>query len=170
MVLNSIKISILLSVFDFGSATFAHMKQMVKSYQNETDFVGELIRSDDFYLNNYSRYGCWCYLGLEYNILGMDKIPQSVQPVNQADSICHQLHNGYECIDITSRNEKVEEFNIIPEITTETSCHSRTVDYNLPVLTNQIWHDNKSKLTNKLVREACDLTNFDTCMFQLLMQ
>ena len=55
-------------------ATFTHMMKMVKSYQNESDFLGELVRSfnnlDDFYLNSYSRYGCWCYLGLEYNIQG----------------------------------------------------------------------------------------------------
>ena len=146
---------------------------MVKSYQNESDFLGELVRSfnnlDDFYLNSYSRYGCWCYLGLEYNIMGMDKLYQSAPPVNQVDTFCHHLHNGYECIDIDSRNtlsKNSEKFNLIPEDQSNNSknlCHSRTVDYNLPTLTNQIWLDNKQSLTNKLVKEACDSTNIDSC-------
>lgn len=183
-------------MFSLGQATFTHMMQMVKSYQNESDFLGELVRSfhgiDDFYLNSYSRYGCWCYLGLEYNILGMDKLQRSVPPVNEVDTFCQHLHNGYECIDIDSRNihltnnnnnddtlilKKNNTLTLVPEITTRVSknlCHSRTVDYNLPSLSNQIiWHDNKKSLTNKLVKEACDLTNFDsscsskTCQIEL---
>jgi len=173
-------------LFSISQATFTHMMQMVKSYQNESDFLGELVRSfhgiDDFYLNSYSRYGCWCYLGLEYNILGMDKLSRSAPPVNEVDGFCHNLHNGYECIDIDSRNTLLStnddlntdedsliiknnnSLSLVPETSFDKNlCHSRTVDYNLPSLNNQIWHDNKKKLVNKLVKEACDLTNFESC-------
>jgi len=134
-------------------ATYTHMMEMVRSYHNESDFLGELVRSfhnsDDFYLNSYSRYGCWCYLGLEFSILGMESLSQSTPPVNEVDTFCHELHNGYECIDISDE---------------QNTCYSRMVDYEVPKLTGRIWVESGNGNVDEKVRKVCEEANFgDKC-------
>lgn len=77
-------------VLRLSMASFSKMKQELKMLSRKAtsrSISGQIGAAMQF----IDEYGCWCYFDSDY-VLGKSK------PVDQVDSFCRDLHNGYDCV------------------------------------------------------------------------
>ena len=147
------------SLLAMASADVGTMiSQMEVNLQNSSlprAFTGAVANALNTLVNDHGGYGCWCYF---YDDVGRGK----GTPVDEIDSFCKVLNDGYECAIRDSEDEGVScvpwEVFYGEELEDKTYAWKQNHVYFCELLFSGVFH-NPGLGAGGALHESCQLTN-----------